>query len=178
MSFEPSITESQLMTAVGDWLTSVLGIMPEDVVHAHENRTPSPNAAYVQMDSILNTRLATNRVDDDSDAGTETQTQPIQVTVQLDCFGVPADDWVRVIATLFRSEVATAFFAPYYGGNFVPLYNSEPRHLPVINGENQYELRWTIDLYFQCNVAVVAPMQFMSTAKIGVINVDATYPQS
>lgn len=176
MSNSPSVTESQINQAVGDWITSTLGIPAADMVQAHENRTPSPNAQYVQMDTILGTRLATNMVTDDPVDGTETQIQPMKVTVQLDLFGGSANDWSRVLSTLFRSEVATAFFAAYAGGNFIPLYCDDPRHMPVINGENQYELRWMLSLYFQCNVAVVASMQFMSTAVVEIVNVDAEYP--
>jgi hypothetical protein len=174
MSFSPSITESQIMTAVGDWVCSILGIPAEDMVQAHENRVPSPNANYVQMDSILDTRLATNDVEYDGVAGTVTETQPTKVGVQLDCFGDSANDWARVISTIFRSSMAYDFFESY---GIAPLFNDDPRHMPVINGENQYELRWVITLYFQCNVAIVAPMQFMTSVEIGVINVDAKYPQ-
>ena len=174
MSYSPSITEAKLMTAVGNWLCTTLGLMPENVVQAHDNRVSSPNAEYVQMDSILGVRLATNGTDYDNVAETVTETQPIKVGVQLDCFGAHANDWARVITTLFRSSQSVDFFDPY---GIAPLYHDDARHMPVINGENQFELRWMITVYFQCNVAIVAPMQFMSTAKIGVINVDATYPQ-
>lgn len=115
-------------------------------------------------------------------AGVQNMLQPVQLTVQLDVHGPSSGNNAQRISTLLRDEYGTDFFAgtPITGGvipDVTPLYASDPLQLPFINGENQYEERWVVEATLQVNEVVTdVPQQFMDTAVIGLINVDATYP--
>ena len=92
-------------------------------------------------------------------AGTSEVEQYTQVTVQLDVHGPSSADNAQVITTLFRDQYATQMF--YQSGfDMAPLYTSDPRQSPFINGEQQYEDRWTIDLVLQANPVLSVPLQF------------------
>jgi hypothetical protein len=133
---------------------------------------PEPDSQFICMDQIFTDRHATNQEVDDTIAGTTTYIQPVTSTIQLDVYGKTSDDWQNIITTLWRSELAVDFLAPY---GVAPLYSDRPRHIPMVNGEQQYEKRWVITLYAQYNLAVVAPQQFMDAVEINIINA-GTYP--
>jgi hypothetical protein len=97
-------------------------------------------------------------------------------TVQLDIHGPSAADNVRVIDTLFRSEVGTDAFTES-GFDIAPLYCNEARQMPAfVNAEQQYEWRWSMDACMQVNPIVSTPQQFADTLTPTVIVVDAAYP--
>jgi hypothetical protein len=56
------------------------------------------------------------------------------------------------------------------------LYAGDPRQVPFINGEAQWEERWTLDVALQANQTVQVSQQFADEVDAGLINVDATYP--
>jgi len=92
-------------------------------------------------------------------AGTNEIEQYTQVTVQLDVHGPSSADNAQVITTLFRDQYASQMF--YQSGfDMAPLYTSDPRQSPFMNGEQQYEDRWTIDLVLQANPVLSVPLQF------------------
>ena len=93
-------------------------------------------------------------------AGTMSMAQPTELTVQLDVHGVTGSaDNVQIISTLFRShQAATLFFAQGY--DVTPMWASDPRQSPFINGEQQVEFRWVVDVTIQCNPVLTAPVQY------------------
>jgi hypothetical protein len=109
---------------------------------------------------VTRTALATNLVEyQDASA---TNTQSVQVDIQLDIHGPNSPDNTQVILTLFRTEAGVeAFEATGYG--VTPLYASDPRQLPFIDGEEQFEDRWTFDLSFQVDFAVTTPQDFATS---------------
>lgn len=85
--------------------------------------------------------------------------QPTKVTVQVDVHGPSSGDNTQIITTLFRDDYAAqAFIAS--GFDVRPLYASDPHQMPFMNGEQQAEQRWTIDLVMQCNPILTVPQQF------------------
>ena len=90
--------------------------------------------------------------------------EPVQVTMQLDFHAADprtAADMVAPVETLFRSELANVLFASSATGVF-PLYADDPRQVPFMNSEQQYETRWTLDCAVQVNQQIAWPMQFAS----------------
>ena len=92
-------------------------------------------------------------------AGTMSALQATMVTVQLDVHGAASADNVQIITTLFRDEYACQFFTALLP-ELQPLYTSEPRQAPFLNGEAQIEYRWTVDAVMQANPIVTVPQQF------------------
>jgi hypothetical protein len=173
-----SLTEDQIFTVLGDFLTSIL---PSDVeiVRGLVNRVPPPTGPdYIVMTSEFRTRLATNVTTyDTSDPAPTTQAvlEPATFVAQIDVFGPASADNSQIICTLFRSEMATTFFAQS-GFDVQPLYVEDPKQIPFSDGEQQYEERWTIDAVMQINPVVTVSQDFANQAVVGLIEVDAYYP--
>lgn len=116
-------------------------------------------------------------------AGVETLEQPTKVTVQLD-FHSPdlstAGDMAQTVSTLFRDDFAVQQFAnqnPNYG-DITPLYADDPKQVPFINDQQQYEWRWVVEAMLQANQVVSVPQQFADQVTVEIISVDASYPPS
>lgn len=112
-------------------------------------------------------------------AGREAIEQGSKVTVQLDFHsaGLTAGDMAQTVSTLMRDEFAIRQFEeqdPNYG--VVPLLADDPKQVPFINENQQYEWRWVVEALLQANVVLQVPQQFADSVTIGIINVDATYP--
>jgi hypothetical protein len=156
-----SLTETGILTAVRALLLSVLAASVE-VVRGQQNRVTEPDADdFVLMTPILRDRLSTN-VDaymDVPGAGTRASLQATRVTVQLDVHGPNSAENAQVVSTLFRGGYACDFLA---ATNYAvqPLYASDPRQAPFVNGEAQYEERWTVDAVLQANIVVSTPQEF------------------
>lgn len=111
-------------------------------------------------------------------AGTQKMTQPVEYTIQLDVHGPNGADNVHRISTVFRDEYATAAFAAMStGGDVQPLYADDPKQIPFVNDQSQYEDRWVLEACLQVNQAVVnIPQQFFDQVQVGLIEVDTHYP--
>ena len=174
MSANLSLTESQVVAALGNVLTSILpaGVA---VVRGQINRVVTPATAFVVMQPILRERLSTNRA-------TNTDTtlsllNPTKITVQCDCHGAGAADNAHLIATLIRDPVGCSLFSAQ-GVDVQPLYASEPKQIPFVTGEQQYEPRWSIDVVVQANIVASLPVQTASQIAItatGLVEVDTAY---
>lgn len=108
-------------------------------------------------------------------AGTQMLLQPTKVTFQLDVHGPASADNAQIISTTWRDEFAIDQFATS-GFDVTPLYASDPHQVPFMNGEQQFENRWVIDLVMQCNPILTVPQQFASALNVDLIEVDAAYP--
>jgi hypothetical protein len=84
------------------------------------------------------------------------------ITVQLDVYGPGSTDNAQVIATLFRDQYGCDALGP----NVQPLYCDDGRQMPLINGEMQYQDRWTLMATMQANPAISTPAQFTRNVSI------------
>lgn len=100
--------------------------------------------------------------------------QPTNIVVQLDVHGPNGADNAQRISTLLRDDYAVQQFASY-GPDVTPLHADDPKQLPFLNAEQQYEDRWVIEAMLQANVVVSVPQQFADAASVEVISVDAAY---
>jgi hypothetical protein len=101
--------------------------------------------------------------------GNQTLTQKTQLSIQLDVHSpnlTVAGDNATTIATLFRSERAIDFFSAYPG--LAPLYTDEPRQVPFINAESQYESRYVITAILQADQAITLPQQFADQLQVTI----------
>jgi len=176
-----SQTESQVFTALRSWVKNVLPSAVE-VVRGDNNRVPSPKDDFVVLSRINKVMLewpTETYTDDFVDTGTITgvevltNTQPIDFAIQVDCYGSNAGDYVTILATLWATSQACSFLDSL---GIQPLYMDDPKHVPFIDGEKQYEQRWVTTAHLQYNPAVSTAMQFTSTTEVEIINVDRTYP--
>lgn len=88
--------------------------------------------------------------------------QPTQITVQVDVHGPNSSDNAQVISTLFRD----AYTFDALGGNagiICPLYADDPKEVPFMNAEQQFETRWIVTALFQANQTVTVTGQQFAT---------------
>ena len=110
-------------------------------------------------------------------AGVQTLMQPVKVTIQLDVHGPNSADNSQIITTTWRDDYAVEQLALLKSGfDLAPLFHSEPKQIPFLNGEQQIEERWVIDLVLQANPIVTIPQQFASSLDVVLVDVEATYP--
>lgn len=168
-------TQAAMFVALQAFAMDVLALDIDHVVQGLNNGVPMPLDGFVAMTQIAQSRLATNvdaYADPSPTTGTKNSQQSTQITVQLDCYGPVSGDWSSILSTLLRDEYACNAMAP----SVQPLHADDPRMMPLIDGEQQYEQRWTVTAVLQVNPVVSTPMQFFDQATVGLIEVDATYP--
>ena len=127
------------------------------------------------MTALYQNRLSTNvdaYLDPTPTTGSKTARQAVQYTIQVDAYGPDSSDWATILSTMLRDEYACLSMAP----NVQPLYCDDPRQMPLIDAESQWEQRWTINAVLQYNPVTSTPMQFFDAATVGLVDVDSRYP--
>jgi hypothetical protein len=182
MPLSVSPSQSDIQTALRAFLLSILPSGTE-VIEGLDNRVPEPKKAnFVTMTVLRRPRLATN-LDTLNDTGDQTAvTQSTEVVFQLDVHSdnlLTASDNAQLIATLFRDDYATDFFDDYPG--ITPLYADDPRLIPFVNAENQYEPRYAVEARLQADQVVTVPAQSADSLSLDITNVEtdpASWPNS
>lgn len=174
-----SLTESQTLQAVGQFLVAVLPAGTQ-VVAGQDNRVASPQSAnYAVMTPIMRTRLATNLTTYSdgypSNPTTRADTQATMVTIQVDTFGPLSADLAHLIQTLFRSDWGVDQFTTS-GFDVTPLYTSDPRQMKFTDESAQVQQRWSIDCALQVNPVVTVSQDFADQLAVGLLSVDVAYP--
>ena len=164
----------QLSSSVGSFggVKMTTGI---EVVQGIVNRVPSPAGGFVLITRISKVRLSTDVTEYTDPLHGPSSVEYLQSTdyqLQFDFFGEDAADWAQVVSTLWRSLQACDFLKPY---GIQPLYNDDPRQVPMVTGEKQYEQRWVMTTHLNYTPKVSVPQDFFDAVDVGVISVDATY---
>lgn len=171
-----SVTENDLLTALRGFL---LPIVQCEVVAGQGNRVGMPTDRFVEMTTLRLEGLSTNKefYADTGDSLTSAikNTRSTQWNVQLDFYGEDAMDQAGIIAALLRTDYACTLFSESPTG-LAPLYASEPHQTTMINGEQQYEPRWTFDFAAQFNPVITTPMQYADELHIKLAEVAMTFP--
>ncbi|HWE98825.1 MAG TPA: hypothetical protein VG248_03425 [Caulobacteraceae bacterium] len=170
----PSITDTAAITALGDWLVSILpGGTP--VFRGQDNRVPEPaQSNFVVMTPIGRARLAVS-----ADTWDPTATAPtaLNVTtstgldVQVDVHGPASADYVQIIIALFSDQNAYEAIAVAVPG-LAPLTASDPLQLPFRNAEDEYEDRWTTKLTLQGDIVLTPPQDFANVLAVALEQTD------
>jgi len=181
MTYTLSTTDAQVFTALRAFIIDALGPGVE-VVRALDNRVPNPAGPFILISELFRSRIAMNETNyvDTPTVGqtpgvhTETATAATNIAFQFDCYGNGSSDHAQILANIWKSHLAVDFLSSY---NMAPLFNDDPRKMPIINGENQYELRWTFTAHLQVNPGVTTSREFSDTPpSTEVVNVSALYP--
>lgn len=171
MSLTVSPTQLDIYTAVQAF---IMGILPLDLAHViqlDDNRDAMPLGPFVGMRLVVDRRLRTNVNSWDANEN-QTYEMGMQAEMQLDVYGPLAGDWSVIVSTLWRDDYACLALAP----NCQPLHADEGTRAPLVNGEEQYELRYIVRAQLQYNPVVSTVVQSATVAEITPINVDVTYP--
>ena len=112
--------------------------------------------------SVLLSRLA---------CGNVTLLQAQKLTFQLDIHSdkvATAADMATTISTMFRDSVAVDAFTAL-GYPVTPLYADDPRQVPFLNSEQQFEQRWIVDAVLEAKSQITWPMQFADGATVNFV---------
>jgi len=160
-------------------VTFLTGALPAGVpvIRGLPNRAamPQPVPGFVTMQLIGFNRLRWN-IDTwdttNSAPTTETAEQGMEVRAQLDFYGASSADWAATAGTLLRDPYGVAALAP----NVAPLYADDARMIQLVDSEQQYEERWSLDAHLQFNPVVTVSQTFANQpATIATINVNEAY---
>mgnify|MGYP001595558726 CR=1 FL=1 len=154
----------------------VLTLITTEVIQGLGNRVATPKGSFITMTATLQNRLATNISsynDPGIGVGTKAVMQPTKYTVQIDCYGPLSSDWATIITAMWRDTYGCEQLAPY---NMQPLQADNPAQMALVDGEDEYEQRWMITAELQANPVIVVAQEFADSVKIGIVNVEATYP--
>lgn len=156
------------------------GVLPTGVpvVRGLLNRQamPAPVPGFVQVQALFQSRLSMP-IDTFDTAGntpptTATIEQPIELPVQIGCFGPSSGSWAATISTAF--EDAYGFKA--LGPNCEPLYANEARLVPLTNEERQYEERWDVDAHLQWTPVATVQQQYADALDLTMKDVQVLFP--
>lgn len=175
MSATISITQDDLTTALRGFL---LSLIDAEVFLSQENNSSMPIGDFVTMTPMFITGLSTNRVgynDPGAGQGSELTQRSNQWRCQLDFYGNSAQEMAAIVGTMIRSEYATNWFRQN-NMPVTPLYAGEPHQTTMINAEQQYESRWTLDFIAQFNAVIATPLDFMDSIQVGIVAADLKFP--
>lgn len=167
-----------------EYIKSVTGLDDAHVVQGLPNRAAMPLPGFVSFQTITRSRMRTN-----VDLWDELTEPPVsagivecvELRVQIDCYGPSSCDWADILSATLRDEygcdllgsLAAAQTPPF---ELQPLYADEARLIPLVDGEDQYEERWSVDAHLQFNPVTTIPQQYADVVDLTLINVEEAYP--
>lgn len=179
MTATVDIKELDLRIVLQAFLMDITGLSIDNVLVGQQNLTPMPLSDCIIMTPMKQIGMSTNRVMYVDNGvygdGLQQNQRSTQWPCQIDCYGDNAADNAAVIGTLIRSDFACEWFRQN-GNKLSPLYCSDPHQTTMINGEQQYESRWTLDFVGQYNPIVSTRQDFMDSISVGLIAADLKYP--
>jgi hypothetical protein len=101
--------------------------------------------------------------------------QDTEVLMQLDVHGPNSADNAQVISMLMRDPYGVTFFEGLDLG-VTPLHADDPKQVPFVNDQNQFENRWIVEARLQVNPVVSVPQQYADSATVTPISVTARFP--
>lgn len=153
----------------------ILGLISCEVIQGLGDRVATPKGGFIAITELFKTRLSTNvhAYDDPTPTTGTVQTgQAMRMTVQIDCYGKDSSAWATILSTMLRDDYACQTLAPVAQ----PLYADDPKMIPIVDGEQQYQQRWMVEAQLQVNAIVSTPMQFFDEVEVGLVEVDTTFP--
>lgn len=116
-------------------------------------------------------------------AGVENVLQPTRFMAQIDVHGPLSGDNAQRISTLFRDGWGVDFFSAVEVGGIAlegmisPLYADDPKQIPFVDAQEQWEDRYVVEACLQIQATVLdLPQQFFEQVHVGLVNVDTKYP--
>lgn len=106
-------------------------------------------------------------------AGRHSVLQAVDIAYQCDVHGPNSDANAIAIATAWRDEALCRRMRETAGPiELQPLHADDPRQVPFINAESQWEDRWIVELHVQANIDVSLDQQFADEVIIDLLPVD------
>lgn len=172
MTFSIDITGDALLTALRTFLLSAFAA---EVVQGQANRVAMPQGNFIEMTPLLTADLSTARSTYTPAQQLQSIANPVKWTCQLDFYGDAAADNAAIFKTVIRTAYACDQFAAS-GLVFQPLYASDARNTAMINGEQQYESRYTLEFVGQFTPIVSVTQASALSLQVDLVEVDEHFP--
>lgn len=170
MTYTISITDDQVFTALRSWVVGAITV--SDCLTGPVNRASMPQGDFVVLTPINRSRLNLNATSY-PDGNSEVNTVSFDCTIQVDVYGPNASDNLSILYDSWYGDVTyQALIAQFIS----PLWIDDPKFIPLVNGEQQYENRWTSTLHLQFKPSITDVQQSALTVTPTIISVDAKYP--
>jgi hypothetical protein len=169
MTFSVAPGQTAIYTVLTTFIKSLITC---ELVQGLGNGVATPDAPFIAMTAVALSRLSTNISTYDAAGGVRSVMMPTQYSVQIDCYGPDSSDWATILVTMFRDPYGCDLLAP----TAQPLYCDDPKMMPLVDAEENYEQRWMITAVLQFNPIVTVSQEFMNTIDIVPVSVDATFP--
>lgn len=153
-----TITEDDFCEALRVFLVAVAPA-GTPVIQGQPNRVAEPGApTFIVFVPSLRTRMATTVETWGGPApSTVTNSASTNFQAQVDLHGDGGSDIAQNVATLLRSQWGVEQFE---GTGIVPLFATDGMQAPFVNGEGQYENRWTMTIALGASPSVSTPQDF------------------
>jgi hypothetical protein len=180
MSYTQDLSENDVFSALRAFILDTVGGLVTEVVRLPANRVPMPkNQPYITMSPVLKDDIMRPVVAGISDPVSQPQSRSLTAAtryqIQIDVFGAGAGDLIQMLYTVWESPDAFDFFNALTPAGVYPIYATPPRQVPLVDDEDQYEVRWMMDVSLQYNPTLTNAVQTASTATVTLINVEASY---
>ena len=156
--FSPSISVDDVIDSIGSYIELFTSA---SIIRGNNNRTAMPDAPFVALTELRTTAL--NKPIEFYYDYYGVINEHNRIDVRIDFYGWELSDVARSVHTSFRTIWAVDKFPK----GIVPLMCSEPRKVPIINAEDQYEQRWYMEMSLQYNPYINVPQE--SFNKLGYV---------
>jgi hypothetical protein len=169
----PTLTTAY--TAIVAFILSVTGLASTQVIRGVQNRASMPLPGFITVQFLQQRRLRTNihQTGSANPPTTATLEEDVELTFQIDCYGPQSNAWATMLSTLLRDEYGVNQLSP---SGVTPLYADEARFIPFIDGESQWEERWSLDARFQLQPVTTIPQQYADVLDLTLVNVTERFP--
>lgn len=161
--------QADITIVVDDVMNAIIAFLqpfvdnPGNIIRAQVNRVAPPIQSFTQLTEIFSTPVSLPKVT--PNGLTQTIQAFINIAVQIDFYGPSASEECAATVTAFRSSYAHDVFPE----NIRPLFCDNGRQTALVNGEEQYESRWTATVNLQYNPAFTLSQQSAIEVKIDSI---------
>ena len=166
-----AVTEDMVCRVVRNYIKSIAPTLR--VLRTPVNRADMPKDAYVSFTPGLRRPLSTNISSDTANSRAVSRSE--QMSFQIDCYGVGSANLAHTLNILYRDFYTVEQFASS-GLEIVPLYAGDIQQAPFVNGEDQYEDRYTFEIELQYNPHATVPLQSCNILTVDHVPVEATFP--
>lgn len=167
------IIDTQVFTALRTFLLS-LAPSGAEVIRGQDNLVSMPKGNFATMTSTQMVRLATNipTYSPLTGTGQKTVETKFRYLIQTDFYGPNSQPWAVQAKSLFRDDYAIEMFPD----NIVPLFSDDAIQIPLIDGEQQYEQRWKLQMSLEYQPIITMDQDFATSLVATIKEVDAYYP--
>lgn len=140
-----TVTHADIYKEVRAYLLGLFSCPPETLIQGYQNGSPLPENAVVMTILFEHSFDVSSNYYDLINEITTVQ-QSVEVTMQLDFYGVEASTRSRMVSNLWKNPYTTVRLT-----NCQPLYSKDPRRTVLVNEKSIYEDRWSVDVLLQYN---------------------------